>query len=176
MLPSLQLQLTSVSYSVFYYLSHSILLLKPKPKNCPLFPCSSTSNPSQGAISSTAESVCSSPSLPPPDPILDLLLNLPTLRAVPFQPAHYLGPEWTLTYGHWINRLPANFLLWLSFIYRFQSKVLTMVFKVLQDVQPHPLQSSPWVTMSNYSCLSSNCWMLLWTELGPHAQTHMLKL
>lgn len=61
MLPSLQLQLTSVSYSVFYYLSHSILLLKPKPKNCPLFPCSSTSNPSQSAISSTAESVCSSP-------------------------------------------------------------------------------------------------------------------
>lgn len=51
-LPSLQTQLTSVSYSAFRYLSNSILLLKPEPRII-LSPRSSTSTQSPRATGST---------------------------------------------------------------------------------------------------------------------------
>lgn len=177
MFSSLQPQLTSVSYSAFHYLSNSILLLKPETKDCPLFPSSSTSNPSPSAISSILSQfvplhllcyslVQSWTTQYPPPTYQSLYCSLPTNSS----------PEWALPYGHWINHLPAKAFLRLPLVYRFKPKLLTVVFKALQDGQPHLQQFSPWATASSYSRLPSNSWMLLWTELCPPTLIHMLKL
>lgn len=140
------------------------------------FPVSPNASPSP--ISSNLESVYSSPSSLPPLFQCWTSLNYPLSVLFPsnqlsvFQSQSECCPMGT---GSTIFQLTP---LVAFFIDTFQSKLLTMGFKILQDVQSHPLQSSP-----GSLCLTTHVFLLIlrlcsglnWVTL-PTAQVHMLKL
>ena len=127
MLPSLKLQLTSVFYSALHYLSHSILLLKTGPKNCPLSLFLQTHRQVLSVLTlSFFLSIFSASPWSSPGPPT----KLPTLCAIPFQPAIYHPePEWMLPCGNWINHLPVNFLCGFPLLTHFNPNSLAWVLR-----------------------------------------------
>lgn len=105
--------LTSVSYSVFYYLSNSALYLhqNQRSSSLSLFP---TPKPSPRATGSILVQVpfhllCHPWSSSGHHSLL--LLDLLILCTAPFHTVHHPGPEWGSPYGHWLSRLPAKAFL-----------------------------------------------------------------